>query len=320
MTNYRDNPKFTSYALGELDPAERADVEALLARDPAARQALHEIQSTAGMLTVALRAEAGELRQPNPALASPRDAAGERLVRFAIDELDDSEHARVARELRRDARLCQDVEALRQTIRMVAGALRQEPCPPPTPGLRDIVLREAKRRAVLQAIAVPRPAVPAPPWYIRATLQLRGVCILFLPSLVLVGPLWAGGAAFAERVYAELLPGQALPTATRLVIVSGRFLQANWLPLAVAAALLLALPLFLRLNLAGTGTEHRAPRVAFTPLPRLPIGAVTAIVSPVLVGVMAVALVLPTRHIEVRGERILDQRLERVIAHETQGR
>ncbi|OGV78240.1 MAG: hypothetical protein A3K19_04800 [Lentisphaerae bacterium RIFOXYB12_FULL_65_16] len=320
MTDHRDNPTLTSYALGELAPAERADVEALLARDPAARQALHEIQAATGMLTVALHAEACELRTTSPVFVQADDAAGERLVRFAVDELADDEHAKVARQLRRDARLCQDVEALRQTIRQVAGALRQEPCPPPTPGLRDIVLREATRRTVLQTVAVPRPETPVLPWYIRGALELRNAFMLFLPSLILVGPLWAGGAAMAERVYAELLPNQPLPAATRLVIASGNFLQANWLPLAVAGTLLVLLPVFLRLSLQRTGPADRAPRLAFTTLPRLPVGAVTAVVSPVLVGVMVVALFLPARTIETRGDRTLDQRLERATAHETQGR
>jgi len=88
----------------------------------------------------------------------------------------------------------------------------------------------------------------------------------------------------------------------------------------VAGTLLVLLPVFLRLSLQRTGPADRAPRLAFTTLPRLPVGAVTAVVSPVLVGVMVVALFLPARTIETRGDRTLDQRLERATAHETQGR
>lgn len=62
----RDNPmktdmdevKLTAYALGELDPAEAAEVEARLANDPAARQQVDQTRRLAGILTRELKAEA----------------------------------------------------------------------------------------------------------------------------------------------------------------------------------------------------------------------------------------------------------------------
>ena len=45
-----NDPKFTAYALGELDEAEQAAVERELIRSDAARQAVEEIQATAGLL------------------------------------------------------------------------------------------------------------------------------------------------------------------------------------------------------------------------------------------------------------------------------
>lgn len=52
-----NDPKFTAYALGELDPAEQAEVEAALRDNPAARAAVEEIRATAGQLSAAFAAE-----------------------------------------------------------------------------------------------------------------------------------------------------------------------------------------------------------------------------------------------------------------------
>jgi Ca-activated chloride channel family protein len=52
-----DDPKLTAYALEELSGAERAEVEALLKSDPAARAAVEEIRALAAQLEGALAAE-----------------------------------------------------------------------------------------------------------------------------------------------------------------------------------------------------------------------------------------------------------------------
>ena len=60
MTLQPDDPKITAYALGELDDAEVAAVEAALADDPAARAEVEAIRALAGDLTAELAGEAGE--------------------------------------------------------------------------------------------------------------------------------------------------------------------------------------------------------------------------------------------------------------------
>jgi len=52
-----DDPKLTAYALGELDDAERAEVEALLKKSEAARNAVDEIRKTAALLEKELTTE-----------------------------------------------------------------------------------------------------------------------------------------------------------------------------------------------------------------------------------------------------------------------
>jgi Ca-activated chloride channel family protein len=52
-----DDPRITAYALGELEPSERAAFEAELSRNPAARAAIAEIQATVAQLTTAFAAE-----------------------------------------------------------------------------------------------------------------------------------------------------------------------------------------------------------------------------------------------------------------------
>jgi|GEM_PF-5477755 len=71
-----DDPKLTAYALGELDAAERAAVEAVLAGSPEARAAVEEIRAAAGRLTSELAAEACPELTPaqRAALASPATA------------------------------------------------------------------------------------------------------------------------------------------------------------------------------------------------------------------------------------------------------
>ena len=52
-----DDPRLTSFALGEMEAAERAEFEKLLQADPAARQVVEEIRATGALLATALEAE-----------------------------------------------------------------------------------------------------------------------------------------------------------------------------------------------------------------------------------------------------------------------
>jgi len=73
-----DDPRLTAYALGELDPAECAEIEALLPASPAARAAVDDIRAAAQTLTAALE------REPvaAPAAVVPPEAPRARVFRF----------------------------------------------------------------------------------------------------------------------------------------------------------------------------------------------------------------------------------------------
>ncbi len=58
MTLDPNDPKLTAYALGELDDAEQAEVEAALRQSPELRRAVDEIRRTAALLSEHLQAEA----------------------------------------------------------------------------------------------------------------------------------------------------------------------------------------------------------------------------------------------------------------------
>src|SRR5262245_34438433 len=84
-----DDPRLTAYALGELDAAEAAEVERLLAESPACRAAVEEIRDLAGMLTAELQ------REPVPALTETQRAA----ITLAGAEVQQAvEHDRACRE------------------------------------------------------------------------------------------------------------------------------------------------------------------------------------------------------------------------------
>jgi Ca-activated chloride channel homolog len=69
-----NDPRLTAYALGELDDAERTEVEALLNESAEARQFVDEIRATAQILTDQLR------REPSPGLASAQHQAIEQTL------------------------------------------------------------------------------------------------------------------------------------------------------------------------------------------------------------------------------------------------
>ncbi len=64
MTFDPDDPRFTAYALGELENDERAAVEALLTQNDAARRLVDEVRSLAHLLSDQLKAEPGPALLP----------------------------------------------------------------------------------------------------------------------------------------------------------------------------------------------------------------------------------------------------------------
>ncbi len=81
-----DDPRLTTYALGEIEDAERPEIEAGLASDPGARALVEEIRATARLLVDHLRAETGSGLEPGQHRAienrlethPPRKPAGRR--------------------------------------------------------------------------------------------------------------------------------------------------------------------------------------------------------------------------------------------------
>ena len=77
-----DDPRLTAYALGELEGAEREQIETAVAADPALQAAVEEIRATASRLTAALEAE--PLPEPVPPvhLESYHTVRPARIFRF----------------------------------------------------------------------------------------------------------------------------------------------------------------------------------------------------------------------------------------------
>src|SRR5688572_9382386 len=76
-----DDPKLTAYALGQLDEADHAEVEAQLANDPAARAVVEQTRTAADRLQLALASEQLiELAATN-AVADQQRIAGNRARR-----------------------------------------------------------------------------------------------------------------------------------------------------------------------------------------------------------------------------------------------
>ncbi len=69
----QDDPMLTAYVLGELSPAERAEVDLAAASDPAVRAAIDEAVAAAGVLTTALKQE--QSSDAGPVLDSSQRAA-----------------------------------------------------------------------------------------------------------------------------------------------------------------------------------------------------------------------------------------------------
>ncbi len=85
MRTEHDEAKLTAYALGELSDKERAEVEARLAGDPAARRAVDEIRKVAGILTDELKTEpAPKLTATQRQAVEARSAKPRRRLRIWI--------------------------------------------------------------------------------------------------------------------------------------------------------------------------------------------------------------------------------------------
>src|SRR5579875_1634381 len=57
MTFDPNDPRLTAYVLGEIEPSERPEIEAMLEQSPEARQAVEEIRQTIGWLSDRLHDE-----------------------------------------------------------------------------------------------------------------------------------------------------------------------------------------------------------------------------------------------------------------------
>ncbi len=79
-----DDTKLTAYALGELDPAEHAAVEAALRDDPAARTAVEDIRALGAQLESALATEPAPETNHAPAIMRTKSELGAlgKLIRF----------------------------------------------------------------------------------------------------------------------------------------------------------------------------------------------------------------------------------------------
>ena len=67
MTFDPNDPRLTAYVLGELDPSERPEIEAMLETSAEGRQAVEEIRQTIGWLSDHLRNE----QAPTPSAPNP---------------------------------------------------------------------------------------------------------------------------------------------------------------------------------------------------------------------------------------------------------
>ena len=157
MPHHPDDPRLTAFALGELGPAENAEVEAALLADPEAAALVAEVRATALLLTEHLRAEASPGLDPSHIRAiearlvpEPAPApARRRWARYAI----------AAGLLGLAATLLYPVahDALRPPARFELAGVPAA-APPATPALAP-----RPEGGLADADALPAAAAPAPP-------------------------------------------------------------------------------------------------------------------------------------------------------------
>ena len=79
-----DDPRWTAYALGELDPAERARLDQVCETNPAARKHVEEIRALAGGLKKALATEPALELRPNQKAALQAKPEPKPILRFPL--------------------------------------------------------------------------------------------------------------------------------------------------------------------------------------------------------------------------------------------
>ena len=93
-----DDPKLTAYALGELNGAERTEVEAILKSDPEARAVVEEIRALAAQLEGALAAEPLTDAAQETGAADAKTLRNERVAkRTVVAESDDPYRKKIVR-------------------------------------------------------------------------------------------------------------------------------------------------------------------------------------------------------------------------------
>lgn len=79
-----DDPRWTAYALGELDPAERARLDQVCATDAAARKYVEDIRALAGGLKTALATEPALELRPDQKVTLQAKAESPSILRFPL--------------------------------------------------------------------------------------------------------------------------------------------------------------------------------------------------------------------------------------------
>ncbi len=174
-----DDPQLTAYALGELDEAERAAVEARLRDDPAARAAVEAIRATARQLETAL---AGE---PLPEVSPVRPASRRRLGRIF-----------------RYPQFYFATATLAAACFVVLVAVRGPEAPPPPIAMPVAALRQAE--AVATAAKAERSEPPAPVSAVAAVRENEARARTIGPAPVATSELLAEFKVDATKDYGAL--------------------------------------------------------------------------------------------------------------------
>ena len=174
-----DDPQLPAYAVGELDEAERAAVEARLRDDPAARAAVEAIRATARQLETAL---AGE---PLPEVSPVRPASRRRLGRIF-----------------RYPQFYFATATLAAACFVVLVAVRGPEAPPPPIAMPVAALRQAE--AVATAAKAERSEPPAPVSAVAAVRENEARARTIGPAPVATSELLAEFKVDATKDYGAL--------------------------------------------------------------------------------------------------------------------
>ncbi len=155
------DPRLTAYAMGELSAEERAEVEALLARSPEAREELEHIRRIADVLTRALAAEAG----------APVDPAIESTIHASLaggDTAGDPEPAPDEPSNVRRPMFLRPPWPLAAAAVLVIMALGVWTLPPDRAARRELAMAPRPERPSATSSEAPSPSDDAPPESVRA--------------------------------------------------------------------------------------------------------------------------------------------------------